>query len=152
MKNKLPHSCQWLFVLFIGEVLSGCINKLIGASLDPRTIGVEFNFIGQNLCSNGSSPALMRSNLPEGTVKLKVTMHDLDHPITDHGGGTLENFRGTKVPEGALKQCSGPRPPMSDHRRYKYVMKVVADEAKGVELAFGQKMKFADGLILNNII
>jgi len=152
MKNKSPHSCQWLFVLFIGAVLSGCINKLIGASLDPCTIGNEFNFIGQNLCNSGSSPAHMLSNLPEGTVKLKVTMCDLDQSIADHGGGTLENFTGTSLPEGAMKQYSGPWLPMSDHRRCEYGMKMVANDVKGIELAFGQKMKFSDGLILNNII
>lgn len=134
----ISEKAWWIALMLF---VAGCTTTRLGDNLDRGTIGIEFSFKRHNMCNNGSSPALVLSNLPEGTVRLKVTMRDLDHPIADHGGGVLENFSGHTVPEGALKQYSGPCPMMSDLRRYKYVMKVVAYDANGTQLAFGQKMK-----------
>lgn len=133
---------KWMYLFFTAGafLLTGCVATQVGSNLDPGTIGVDFTFQKINMCF-GPSPEITLNNLPEGTVDLRITLRDLDHPVADHGGGYLKNIRGHVIQTGALEQYEGPCPPMSDPFRPHYVFKVEAIDVNGKVIAFGQAMK-----------
>lgn len=56
---------------------------------------------------NGPSPEITLTNLPVGAVDLRVTLCNLDHPMTNHGGGTFKNdLGGKKLPDVQWLSCS----------------------------------------------
>ncbi len=89
-------------------------------------IEVAFTWAGIEACSL-ISPAFTVTGVPEGTIRLRFTMTDLDVPSYEHGGGTVGFSGHPEIPAGAFRY-KGTCPPSGSHR---YRWTVQALDASG---------------------
>jgi phosphatidylethanolamine-binding protein (PEBP) family uncharacterized protein len=86
----------------------------------PVEMGLEFEFKG-----SAASPEMKLSNIPDGTVELKVKMFDRDYPSANHGGGTVQYTGQSVIPRYALKNYYGPNPPSGVTHRYEITVEAI---------------------------
>jgi len=104
---------------------------------ETSTMQIDFQWGPENLCKNGYSPLIDLRGVPEGTVKFKVRLKDLNEPRYNHGGGEVVNDGSNIIRPGALKSYRGPCPP--PHSPHRYSFTVTAIDASGKVLARAEK-------------
>jgi phosphatidylethanolamine-binding protein (PEBP) family uncharacterized protein len=129
-KASIYKKC-WIPVFFGIGILAVCSSSAMANDLK-----VEWRFKAGHEC-NYKSPQINLKNIPAGTVKLSVSMEDLDNYSSAHGGGNVDYGGNGFVPEGALGSFKGPCPP-DEHR---YEITVIAQDKTGKTLAKGVGMR-----------
>jgi len=119
---------------------SGCANNPdpIKIPKDAVKMEVDFSWEGIQVCSH-ESPEIRVSNVPEGTIGLRVKLKDISMPVWNHGGGNVRYDGSGIIPAGALNiGYNGPCPPSG---RHKYEFSVMAVDAKEVVIGFGKAIQ-----------
>ena len=98
-------------------------------------MGVDYTFASKHKCQGGSSPEIRLTGVPAGVASYEVTLTDLDVPSFNHWRQTLR-ATGPLIREGAGTGYYGPCPPSGTHR---YRIEVLAKDAQGKPLAYGEK-------------
>lgn len=122
---------RYVYSLVVIAVLTGC--SLSGVPENATKMEVMFSWKGIDRCSD-TSPEIQLGNIPKETVKLDVTLKDLDVPTWNHGGGVVEYTGKSIIPKGSLHQYNGPCPPSGQHT-YKFV--VLAKDKSDVIIGHG---------------
>jgi len=126
--------------LFSLSILSiGCGRPKPRPIRHSKGLGVSFEWKAENRCSD-HSPEIIVEGIPPGTIRLDVTMTDMDQKSFPHGGGSVKCNRSKRkvIPAGALRDYRGPCPPKSKHR-YRIVVSCVND--RGRIIASGETMR-----------
>ncbi len=130
MFTRRPLILAAVFVFVLAGVAFGGTKRLEAQKAEnAQTMTVEFAWDGNGGSRTSPSPQLNIGDIPDGTVKFKVKMRDLDRKQHNHGGGTVDNDGTGIIPVGALKQYNGPRPPRKEV--HTYVFTVSAIDANG---------------------
>lgn len=93
-------------------------------------MSVSFEWGPTKKCDTKSPPISVR-DAPEGTVKLQISMTDINVPDYRHGGGTVAYA--TSVPYGAFRY-KGPCPPSGKHK-YRFTVKALDANKKTLATA-----------------
>jgi phosphatidylethanolamine-binding protein (PEBP) family uncharacterized protein len=127
-------------VLVVVLSLAGCAPvQTVQTDTLPR-MGVDYAFASKHKCASGASPELRLANVPPGVTSFDVAMTDLDVPSFQHWRQTIP-ASGAVIREGAGKGYYGPCPPYGSHR---YKIEVIAKDAGGKPVAYGEKTVVAD--------
>ena len=119
------------FAVALVAGLSGC--QTIPKAKDYAEIKLSFVW-PKNASCFGHSPEIQLENVPKGTASLEFKLKDFNASF-NHGGGVVA-YNGQKtIPEAALKNYSGPCPPVGNVHTYE--ISVVA-YSEGKALALGQ--------------
>ena len=129
--KTLIHKKYWIPVFFGIGILAVCSSSSMANDLK-----VGWKWKSGHECYI-KSPQINLKNVPTGTVKLSVSMEDLDNSSSDHGGGNVDYGGKGFVPEGALGSFKGPCPP----DEHKYEITVIAQDKTGKTLAKGVGMR-----------
>ncbi len=128
-------------VLSLCCLSAGCGRPKPAPRSVPRSthLSVSFEWTAANRCTD-RSPEIVVEGIPPGTVRLDVTMTDMDQKSFPHGGGSVECKRKGRmvIPAGALRDYKGPCPPGTPHR-YRIVVSCVSE--KGHISASGESMR-----------
>lgn len=90
----------------------------------------SFSWQGIAACQR-VSPAFSVGDVPQGTKRLRFTLHDEQAPHFHHGGGSVA-YSGATIPQGAIHYIGPCPPPGQTHH---YVWTIEALDAKGHMLA-----------------
>lgn len=113
-----------LFVILATLLLTGCGAKV---AQNAAKLGVSYQWTKEDQCSK-VSPEISVAGIPPGTKQLKASLHDLDVPSWDHGGGMVAYSGQSVIGEGELKYgYNGPCPPSGTHT-YQFKVKAIDDE------------------------
>ena len=111
--------------------------------LAQSSLTVDWEWKRTHQCSR-TSPSIEVAGIPEGTKSLSITLVDHDASHFQHGGGSVVHDGGSKfsIPEGALKNYTGPCPPnfASFGHVYEFTVRAIAVDGRA-ELARGSKTK-----------
>jgi hypothetical protein len=99
---------------FLLVLISLGFTSIYGCSSVPvaknaAKINLSFAWPKSAAC-NSNSPAMTLSNIPKETAFLEFKMRDFQATF-NHGGGVIPYNGSNSIPEGALKDYSGPCPP-----------------------------------------
>lgn len=102
------------------------------APLGANAMSVRFNWGDTPACRSGhpkkiANPVFKLKGVPDGTVKLRFKMVDLQVPKYRHGGGKADYSGKNTIPAGAFRY-KGPCPPNGAHT---YEWRVDALNGKG---------------------
>ena len=100
-------------------------------------MSIDFKWGTENLCNRGYSPQITVTGIPEGTVRFKVRLRDLNMMSYNHGGGEVENDGSGIIRAGDLKDYRGPCPPLGNTHRYSFTVQAL--DATGKVLAKADK-------------
>ena len=107
----------------INRKILSAISVVLVTGFSQSAIGDEFSFTLEwgkiPLCDDGSpnsvtNPIFTLQNVPAGTKKINMTIEDLDYPMYDHGGGTIE-YKGENVIQQGVFKYDSPCPPGETH-------------------------------------
>ena len=102
---------------------------------DAAKMDVAFSWEGTPACSH-ESPEIQVSNVPDGTVSLRVKLKNVKVPEWNQGGGSVAYDGSGIIPAGALDiGYNGPCPPDG---RIKYEFSVMAVNGEGAIIGFGK--------------
>ena len=97
---------------------------IAGCALFLTTSGA-FAFSASFAWCSGS-PSFALTDVPQGTVRLRFAMTDLNVPNFHHGGGTIAYSGQTAVPCGAFSSgFTGPSPPAGQVHTYQFSVKAL---------------------------
>jgi len=109
---------------------------LFGMTVTASSMSLSFDWGPTKKCFDSKSPPMSLSGVPEGTVKLRFKMVDLNAMNYNHGGGTVAYAGKSKLPYGAFRY-KGPCPPAP----HMYQFKVDALDKNGKKLATAKARK-----------
>lgn len=122
---------SFFLVILVAFLLTGCGAKV---AQNAAKLDVAYQWSESDQCSR-VSPKISVSGIPPGTTQLKATLHDLDVPSWDHGGGKVVYTGQPSIKKGELKSgYNGPCPPSGTHT---YQFKVKAIDAEGTIIGLG---------------
>ena len=127
-------------LIFLVGIVSGCAGnpKKIKVPKNAAEMEVTFSWDGIKACTH-DSPEIQVTNIPEGTVDLRVKLQNLNMPKWNQGGGIVDHDGSGLIPAGFLDiGYNGPCPVRG---RNKYEFSVMAEDADGVIIGFGKTMR-----------
>ena len=133
IKMKTGNEMKKLILCSVLVGLSFCFNT----SLKAESFGFSFDEWGKfKKCTSGrptrvENPIFKLSNVPDGTIKIKFSLQDLNARSYNHGGGAVKYVGQSVIETGAFKYKS-PCPPRGVHT-YEWTAK--AYDAKGEIIA-----------------
>lgn len=129
----------WLILGFMAIAMPGQA-RTDEETAPPSVSGfvIDYHWQRENLCERGRSPQIVLQGVPEGTVKFKIRLKDLNMPSYNHGGGKIENDGTQIIQAGAIKNYRGPCPPMGLTHRYCFTIQAL--DAAGKTLAKADKI------------
>lgn len=120
-----------LFLFF--AVLAFCFST---STAQSEELKFDFTWVGWKDKCSSKSPEFKIISAPEGTIRIRFNMIDLNMTSFSHGGGKAK-YTGKDIPRGAFKYM-GPCPPGGAH---KYEWTAKAYDANGNELGKAVVMK-----------
>ena len=126
----------------ISAALIASASLLASGYATAQSLNVDWTWKLSHKCSP-TSPALKVDGIPEGAKSLTVEMVDQDMRSFDHGGGSVahDGKGSTTIPEGALKNYSGPCQPNFSSFGHDYEFTVKAMSGSNEVLSKGSKTK-----------
>ena len=118
-----------------------CLSSLVAACgwntppPNARQLSVDFSFDTTRPCSN-ESPAIDVFNAPVGTTKLRIQYVHVDALLSNTGTSEVE-YKGTRLPAGALTDYRGPCPLGGKAQSVTYDIRVTALDTNGEVVGFG---------------
>ena len=110
------------------------VGALCMLTVDARADDFSFEFAWGDIprCTTGrpnrvSNPTFTLANVPDGTVRIKFRLKDLDAPGYNHGGGSADYAGDPVIVPGAFKYKS-PCPPRTTHT-YRWTAKVLDESS-----------------------
>lgn len=111
-------------VSVVGVMLTGAIAQETFAMQGSCTASftASFTWAGIAPCEK-ISPSFTLKAVPQGTERLRFTMHDQQAPHFPHAGSTIA-YAGDKVAEGAIAYI-GPCPPAGETHHYVWTIEAL---------------------------
>ena len=136
MKKRNPPPILILAALLMPIV--GCTASQQSIKIPSEAVKMEvtFSWDGIEACAH-ESPEIRVAAIPEGAVKLNISLKDISLPARNHGGGSVPHDGSGVIPAGSLKiGYNGPCPPLG--KRHTYEFSVMAVDAEETIIGFGK--------------